>query len=271
MSRKAIYAICILILATYGMAIFLGLRHFHPADWPGNGEPLPVSLLRSPSMESIPQGALGDSIWYGLKLFNETSVYAPAYTGSRLSCSSCHIEGGTAPHAVPVAGVPALFPMFSKRAGHMISLKDRIQECFTRSENGQPLPENGREMTALVDYMHWLSEEQSARKGVIGRGLIKLPDMEPDTGNGQQIYAQQCAGCHGVNGEGSPPLMPPVWGDKSFNDGAGMNRVEEMASFVQYNMPQNRRGILSVQAAYDVSAYIHQMPRPKFNTAYGQY
>ena len=50
-----------------------------------------------------------------------------------------------------------------------------------------------------------------------------------------------------------------------------MNGIEKMAAFVQFNMPQNRRGILSAQDAYDVAAFLHTMPRPAFNTAYSRY
>jgi thiosulfate dehydrogenase len=44
-----------------------------------------------------------------------------------------------------------------------------------------------------------------------------------------------------------------------------MNTVDKMAAFIHAAMPQNRKGILSVQDAYDVSAYIHQQPRPAYN------
>jgi len=36
-------------------------------------------------------------------------------------------------------------------------------------------------------------------------------------------------------------------------------------------MPQNRKGILSAQEAWDVSAYIHTQPRPPFNKAYAHF
>jgi thiosulfate dehydrogenase len=50
-----------------------------------------------------------------------------------------------------------------------------------------------------------------------------------------------------------------------------MNGIPKMAAFVKQNMPQNRRGILSAQDAYDVSAYIHQQPRPAFNRQFAHY
>ncbi|HVC89718.1 MAG TPA: hypothetical protein VND66_03755, partial [Acidobacteriaceae bacterium] len=60
-------------------------------------------------------------------------------------------------------------------------------------------------------------------------------------------------------------------GPDSFNDGAGMNGISKMARFVQHTMPQTCPGLLSAQTAYDVSAYIHIKPRPKFNPAYKKY
>ncbi len=63
-------------------------------------------------------------------------------------------------------------------------------------------------------------------------------------------------------------MFPPLWGPNSFNDGAGMNGIPKMAAFVQHNMPQNRKGVLSAQDAWDVSAFVHAHARPVFNTAY---
>jgi thiosulfate dehydrogenase len=167
-----------------------------------------------------------------------------------------------------MVGIAALFPMYNQRAGHVISLRDRIQECFVRSENGKPLSYSGPEMQALVDYIDWLSVPLPNTKRFVGRGLIKLPNLKPDPKHGAELYVAQCAGCHGKNGEGSAPMFPPLWGPQSFNDGAGMNNIQKMAAFVQHNMPQNRMGILSPQDAYDVTAFIHSQPRPAFNQAY---
>jgi thiosulfate dehydrogenase len=222
----------------------------------------------APSSASIPSGPHGDSIRRGRLLFNETPLYATHNASAKLSCANCHAEGGIQPFASPVVGVPATFPQFNQRAGHVISLEDRIQECFVRSENGKPLDYKGADMKALVDYIDWLSTPEPSRKKYIGRGLVNIPDLTPDPAHGEKIYTAQCAGCHGVNGEGRPHFFPPLWGPDSFNDGAGMHGTRKMAAFVQHNMPQNRMGILSAQDAWDVSAYIHTQPRPAFNTAY---
>ena len=225
----------------------------------------------APRMRDVPLGTLGDSVRRGEVIFNETPLYAAEFTHSRIACASCHAEGGIQPFASAVVGVPVMFPQFNERAGHVITLKDRIQECFVRSENGKPLPYDGREMRALVNYIEWLSEPEPGHEPFVGRGLVALPELKPDVGRGEGIYATQCAGCHGANGEGKRPMFPPVWGPDSFNDGAGMNGVRKMASFVQHNMPQNRMGILSAQDAFDVAGFIHEQPRPIFNVAYKKY
>jgi thiosulfate dehydrogenase len=210
-------------------------------------------------------------IHQGKLIFDETPKYASSYVGNKLACSDCHIQSGTAPYAAPMIDLSGLFPMFSKRAGHVISIQNRIQECFSRSEAGRPLPEDSGEMLALVAYINWHSRDWVKGKAYKGRGLVKLPVLTGDPVSGKSIYASQCAACHRSNGAGVPPVLPAVWGPDSYNDGAGMNTVGNMAAFVINNMPQNHPGTLTPQQAYDVSAYIHNMPRPKFNQAYKNY
>lgn len=207
----------------------------------------------------------------GRQLFNETPVYAAEYVSSRISCSNCHMAAGTAPYASPMVGIARSFPMYSKRSARMITLEDRIEECMTRSENGRPLPADGAEMKALVAYIDWLGEPHHEEAKFTGRGLESLPARVPDAKHGAEVYAGQCAGCHGEDGEGTRRPFPPLWGPRSFNDGAGMNGVDKMAAFVHYNMPHNRKGVLSVQDAYDVAAYVHAQPRPAYNHEYDRF
>jgi thiosulfate dehydrogenase len=224
-----------------------------------------------PDPAKIAAGPVGDSIRQGRFIFTETPKHATPYVGNKLSCNDCHIKGGTVAYASPMVGLPGIFPMFNNRANRVISLEDRIQECFTRSENGHPLLYNSREMIALISYIHWLSIGQVDGKGFPGRGFVRLPELEGNEANGERIYGAQCASCHGADGAGKPTILPALWGPDSYNDGAGMNQVGQMAAFVQRNMPQNRPGTLSAQDAYDVSAFIKTKPRPKFNPEYGNF
>ena len=215
-------------------------------------------------------GASGDEIRLGERIFEQTPRYAAKYVGNQVSCADCHLQGGRAPYSAPMVGLTHIFPTYNQRAGRVITLAERIQQCFVRSENGRPLAANSREMRALLVYISWLSPDHSAGQAP-GRGLIKLPLLKGDPGRGAAVYARACSVCHGSDGAGVPPVLPPLWGAASFNSGAGMSTVEKMAAFVQYNMPQNAPGSLSAQEAYDVAAYVSSKPRPKLNPAYQKY
>ena len=260
------------MVAVYFSVIAIGIRLTKlPSFQLGEKLPQHDGMWHRPSIEAISDPKRRDSVHRGELLFDETPLAGAKYTHAKIACSSCHAEGGIQPFASPMVGTPMLFPMYSQRAGHKITLKDRIEECFVRSENGTPLDYNSPDMTAIVDYIVWLSERQPDSQPYVRRGLVNLPDLKPDPVHGAEIYSAQCAGCHGDNGEGNPYLFPPLWGEGSFNDGAGMYSIRKMAAFVQHNMPQNRMGILTPQEAYDVSAFIHNQPRPKFNKAYGKF
>jgi thiosulfate dehydrogenase len=212
-----------------------------------------------------------EAVAYGRSLFTETPVYANHYTKSRVACASCHLGAGTAPYSAPVIGSTQAYPQFSKRAGRKINLDDRIEECMTRSENGTPLPADSKEMLALKAYINWLSTPHPDQLKYTGRGLEPLPELTPDPQHGAQVYAAQCAGCHGSNGEGARRPFPPLWGSDSFNDGAGMYTLPKLTAFIHANMPQNRKGVLSPQDATDVAAFIRQQPRPTFNHAFDKF
>ncbi len=218
-----------------------------------------------PDPATIPEGPLGDSIRLGRRVFDETPKYAAPYVGNKMSCSHCHIQSGTLAGAIPLVGVPGLFPEYRDREKAVVTFEERIEQCFQRSENGHRVPNTSPEMVGLVAYAQWLSKDQPAGRPFPGRGLVRLPELSGDPERGSQIYAQQCALCHGADGAGTPPDFPALWGPAAYNDGAGMNRVSTMAAFVQHNMPQSNPGSLSPQQAYDVAAYVNSKPHQPFN------
>ncbi len=253
--------LCAIVLAFLG--VMAGCSGPHPTP--------PAVHESSFGSASMPTGSEGQQIRLGKLIFDETPKYASAYVGNRLSCSDCHIQSGTMSHSAPMINVANMFPMFNKRAGHVISMQQRFQECFTRSENGRPLPEDGNEMKALTAYVNWLSKDGVKGKEYQGRGFVKIADLTGNPVKGKSLYASRCTGCHGTDGVGVPPVLPPVWGPDSYNDGAGMNNPKKMAAFLVHNMPQNHPGTLSPREAFDVASFVHSMPRPKFNQAYKAY
>jgi len=60
-------------------------------------------------------------------------------------------------------------------------------------------------------------------------------------------------------------MVPPLWGNDSFNDGAGMARLINAANFIHFNMPHGADYLhpqLSVEQAWDIAAYLISQPRP---------
>ena len=219
----------------------------------------------------IPSGEQGQQIRLGKLIFDDTPKYAHAYVGNQYTCSDCHLQSGTVAYASPMIDLAQNFPAFSQRAGHVITLQQRIQECFTRSENGQPPPADSKEMNALIAYVNWLSIGGVKGRSYAGRGLVPVPALTGHPVTGRALYAHQCAPCHGDCGAGVPHILPPMWGPGSYNDGAGMNKPPKMAAFLIRNMPQNHPGTLSPQDAFDIATFIHSMPHPAFNPAYKSY
>jgi thiosulfate dehydrogenase len=226
----------------------------------------------------MPDGEQGELVRYGQSLFNDTPLHlgpdvADAkmrYSGNRLSCQSCHANGGTQRNGLGLVGVNHRFPQFNARAGHAITLEDRVNGCFERSMNGRALPNDSREMKAYLAYMGWLSADvPSSMKHLEGQGVLKLAALDrwADPGVGESIFRQNCTVCHGPDGQGIKAQggksykYPPLWGPDSFNDGAGMDRVRIAAGYIYANMPKDNPS-LSAEEAYDVAAYIDSQDRP---------
>lgn len=213
----------------------------------------------------------------GMRLNTETHALLPDNVGNDLNCTSCHLNGGTVADGSPYVGVSAFFPSYAPRAGKVITIEDRINGCFRRSMNGKPLAPDSSDLKAMVAYFDWMKGNTKPADKVPGRGVGKVDaSIVPNPENGQKVYAEQCAVCHGKDGEGlkdtaGRTVYPPLWGDRSFNIGAGMARTYTAAAFVKRNMPIGfheqfplGQGGLSDQQAVDVAEYFSHMPRPDF-------
>ncbi|HTJ26735.1 MAG TPA: c-type cytochrome [Candidatus Limnocylindria bacterium] len=218
---------------------------------------------------ALPSGPYGTLIQYGRDLIERTPQLMPGNVGAAMSCEACHNAAGTRAHAGSLVGLYAEFPQWNPRAKRFISLQDRIAECFLYSENGRPPAYTSREMEAITAYIAWLSNGRPVGRRVVGYGLEKFTPPHPaDPQHGAQVYAQRCETCHGADGAGRNGAFPPLWGTRSFNDGAGMSHVPMMAGFVRYAMPYGAKpNTLTPQEAYDVAAFVLSHPRPHFDGA----
>jgi thiosulfate dehydrogenase len=236
----------------------------------------PVPLV-VPDEINIPSGPEGAAIEFGKKLVTDTRKLLPNNVGNGLNCTNCHLGSGTVAFAGPFVGLWGMFPEYRNRGGNIDSLTERINDCFERSMNGKALAYNSTEMNAMLMYINWLSTGVPVRTPVVGRGMGKVnTDLKPNPARGKQIYAEKCAVCHGATGEGTKNpaggyMFPPVWGNSSFNIGAGMARTYTAAAFIRHNMPLGQGNTLSEQDAVDVAEFMTHQTRPAFAAAKDDY
>lgn len=219
-----------------------------------------------------------DEIFYGKRLLNETKRLLPANVGASMNCNSCHISQGKIPLGDPYINSYNTYPRVMPRSGKMVDLEARINGCFQRSMNGTVLDRESPEMLAMMAYMKWLAQNtpRSQKVDINNAGKVDT-SLTAYPAHGEQIYQAQCATCHGDNGEGIKDtrgdiVFPPLWGDESFNIGAGMARTYKAVAFVKYNMPMGIQAkglwghgnVLSDQDAVDVAHFFTHKPRPDF-------
>ncbi len=271
-------------LFTLIVALFLGLFTYRPDTAPKHlVTDVPETTPWEPRDILAVWDATDPLVQQGYRLVTESSKYmGPGaasedlrYTGNNLSCTNCHLIGGTREGSASWVGVTDRFPQFLGRANEMSSIQDRINGCMQRSMNGKKLPEDSPQMNAIVAYMEWLGSDLPADQMETYRGYARLniPEVPVDLDRGRELYARDCAVCHGQDGQGiSGPdpsqgyVYPPLWGPDSYNDGAGMHRVITAAEFILSNMPfgMATRGTprLTDEEAYHVAGYINSFPRP---------
>ncbi|GAX90361.1 c-type cytochrome [Effusibacillus lacus] len=236
---------------------------------------------KMPNESDIPDDARGDMIRYGKELI----VNTPKYLGpgspkpvlnSKLSCASCHLDAGTKPNAIPLyTAVHEYAPpgKYNAREGINLTVEGRIDTCFERSLNGKALPQDSYETQSMKAYMEWLATGITpgvAWQDVKGQETPVLPllDRAADPAKGKVIFSDKCAKCHGANGQGEWDeskgryKYPALWGDYSFNTGAGMHRNITATRFVKANMPYGDPS-LTLEEAYDVVAYLNSQQRPQ--------
>ncbi len=214
-----------------------------------------------PVVDSTPDDQLAASVYRGLALVTHTRDSLPAFVGGNLVCTSCHLDEGRRPNAIPLMGVMARFPKYMDRTGAVVPIEDRINYCFTRSLSGSRLPSDSREMQDIVAYLAYISKGVPTGEHVRGEGLPSMPKLIGDQALGKKLFTNNCARCHGNDGAGIGPV-PALWGPKSFSIGASMARTERAASFIRRNMPFDKPGSLTNQQSFDIAAYITSMARP---------
>ena len=251
-----------------------------------DGPPPPGSYHRpatpAPDTATIPRTAAGRQIRYGRELVARTAAYlgprgAVAHLGNGMNCQNCHLQAGTQGFANNYLAVAATYPKLRARSGTVEGIEKRVNDCLERSLNGRALPDSSREMRAIVAYINWLGQGIPKGKKVYGTGLTKLAYLPraADPVIGRAVFAGKCQSCHGPAGQGQPLAdgrgyqYPPLWGPRSYNDGAGLFRVSNLAKYVKAAMPFGAtfdQPQLTDAQAWDVAAFVNSQPRPHLHT-----
>lgn len=229
-------------------------------------------------VNQLPVDEEGALIRYGRNLIENTAYFLGpmgkvAKISNGMNCQNCHLEAGTKPWGNNYGAVASTYPKFRERSGQKESIEKRVNDCIERSLNGQAINTKSKEMVAMVAYINWLGKDVPKRTKPKGSGIMDLPYLlrAADPIKGQKVYTTTCERCHGKNGEGQKNiptqgyLYPPLWGNHSYNTGAGLYRLSRLAGYVKNNMPNPlnyHNPQLSNEQAWDVAAYVNLQPRP---------
>ena len=220
-----------------------------------------------------------EEVKYGRELVAHTAEYLGpngkvAHLTNGMNCQNCHLDAGTKPFGNNYSAVASTYPKFRARSGTNETIVKRVSDCFERSLNGKAPDSTSKEMMAIVAYIKWLGKDVPKGESPKGVGLVELPYMDraADPAKGKEVFATKCVNCHGANGEGQPNAektaytYPPLWGDHSYNVGAGLFRLSRFAGYVKANMPlgaSTDNPQLTDEEAWDLAAFVNSQPRPK--------
>ncbi len=289
---KLIFKLFIAILVLTGF-VFLGLYIYKSNPSQIVKEKIVVKdwVLKDILVE-IAGGNVAKDVEYGYRLLAETSKWMGPmaedpkmhFSGNNLSCTNCHLKAGTQAGSASWVGVTNRFPQYNGRANKEITIEDRINGCMERSMNGKKLPEKSEEMKAMVAYMAWISEDLPKEREEEFNGYpdLQVPNVAVNLETGKALFTKQCIICHGDNGQGKLLAdgskgyqFPPLWGDDSYNNGAGMSRVLTAAQFIKGNMPFGQasynKPILTDEEAFHLAGYINSFERPKMKNTEADY
>jgi thiosulfate dehydrogenase len=238
----------------------------------GNSNP---SAGFSIDTSKIPHDKFGEAVKYGRKLMLHTSYYIGPdginghFARNKMNCTNCHQDAGTKPYSFNLVTTFRNYPQYRAREGRVSSLAERVNNCITRPLLGKPLPLDSKEMIAILSWLKWIGDSTSIDNNTKGvkNMEVDLPDTAASSRNGEQLYAVNCARCHGRSGEGqlrfdaATYTYPPLWGLKAYQPGSSMHRVVKMAQWLVSNMPYDKatydKPYLTSAQALDIAAFIN--------------
>jgi len=289
-ATKALNALIILLVLSISGFVAVLLKDFLFDESAHNADQMSLvdekmlvlndGLWHAIDIPTLSNDSLSSLIIYGRELIAGTSKFlgpngSVAKISNGLNCQNCHLDAGTRPWGNNYGSVASLYPKFRARSGSVETIYKRVNDCFERSLNGNAMDTLSKEMRAIKSYIEFLGSNVSKGKKADGSGLKELAflDRASDPIGGKIVYDQKCQSCHKSDGrgvmmaDGSAYTYPPLWGEHSYNDGAGLYRIINFARYVKYNMPlgaTHAAPSLSDEEAWDVAAFVNSQTRPHF-------
>ncbi|WP_462321444.1 c-type cytochrome [Halochromatium sp.] len=231
-----------------------------------------------PQRSERPTDEFGEMVALGESIFSHTYSHEVSgkYVGNDQVCEGCHLDAGRLAGSAPMWAAWVAYPAYRAKNQQVNTLSERLQGCFKYSMNaqasevGHPPAAESTTIRALMSYIYWLATDApTGDRQMSGRGFPILAKTEQgfDPLRGELVYAEHCAVCHGDEGQGgyagAEMVFPPLWGERSYNWGAGMHRIDIAAAFIKANMPLGNYLELTDQQAWDVAAFINSWERPQ--------
>ncbi|MBK9939558.1 MAG: c-type cytochrome [Chitinophagaceae bacterium] len=278
---KANWQLIIIVAAILVIALIEVMK----ATRPSTNETFSTTLVDSswiaPSLftDNKLRGEERELVIYGEDIIANTSRYfgphgAVAQITNGMNCQNCHLNAGKKNWGNNYSAVFSTYPKFRERSGAIETVYKRVSDCFERSLNGTAPDSNSKEYQAIYAYIKWIGGNVKKGEKPVGSGIEKIPYMEraADPVKWKLVYTAQCQSCHGTDGKGQMSLnsisyeYPPLWGEHSYNSGAGLFRLSSFAGYIKNNMPFNQathnNPKLTNEEAWDVAAYVNSQPRP---------
>lgn len=279
---KSNWQLLLLIIAMVVVALTDIIKVVKPSNTAIRSQTLKDSAWVPPSLfvDNLLEGEERAKVIYGEDIIANTSRYfgphgSVAAITNGMNCQNCHLNAGKKNWGNNYSAVYSTYPKFRERSGAIETIYKRVSDCFERSLNGTAPDSSGREYQAIYAYIKWVGQDVKKGEKPLGSGIEKLPFMNraADPIKGKEVYTLQCQSCHGKNGEGLLSLnqvsyeYPPLWGEHSYNNGAGLFRLSNFAGYIKSNMPfklsTHNSPVLTNEQAWDVAAFVNSQPRPQ--------
>ena len=183
--------------------------------------------------------SLASSIRRGHALLVATRDSLPRHVGNNLRCTSCHLNDGRQPNGIPWLRHRPL-PAVPQPHDAMSTIETAQRLLRAQHERlGHPVDSHDmRDMVAVprVAYRQCAADD-TRNKRVSGHDAAHARHRARRATVRVHLRDRVTA----TTAQGTAVASPALWGDSSYNIGAGMARLRTAASFIRHNMPLRQR------------------------------